>query len=518
MAAARTCWSAVGLVGRCGGGGSGGERRERRGSQRTVSLAKTHVCFPLVGGTSCRRAGGTGSNLVSVRRVRAIAHRVDAQRRARHAPSQPPVTGGGRLRRPARATVKASGCAPIVVRTVTFVHRCPFCGWERPAETETILEPGLRLLRRRAARGERGRHRARPPRGHRRARPARTRGDGTAVLALLVTSPWALPLLGVRLGDVAFLVPLVLHRLRRHRGCRPATVTEPSHAPVWRIAGARRRPRRRRPPALMVAAAVVTGDVGRAGFYLGAARSVLLVLAAATATPGAPRATRRPRACSTPRSLALICGGLGIWLLVVRSAAGGDAVLSGIVVLDIVAAMLFALGAAASGTPRARTGRVVARLRHASALDVGDGLVAGAAVGHAPRPACAHRRPVGASPASPSPPRPISGSRRSAASRPRPSTIGLAVDRAAASRCPLCAVLGLPRRRGRAAASPASSRRRRRVYFGALTLAALLLAFSRQAYLLRRAPARGRARARAAARSRPAATRSSRRSPAWRRR
>ena len=121
---------------------------------------------------------------------------------------------------------------------VTHVHRCPFCGWERRAESATILEPacdrcGGALRAVPVADIERVRREDLGGGG----RLTATRSDGTAVFALLVTLPWGLPLMGVELGDVAFVVPLVLLAFAAAR-LQARTVTEPGHLAAWRALAA----------------------------------------------------------------------------------------------------------------------------------------------------------------------------------------------------------------------------------------------------------------------------------------
>jgi diguanylate cyclase (GGDEF)-like protein len=349
-----------------------------------------------------------------------------------------------------------SGEAPIYVRVVTFVHRCPFCGWERQAASETILEPACDRCggSLRALQGEEiGLVREEDRLGH---IPAAKRSDGTAVFALLVTTPWALPLLGVKLGDIAFLVPLVLLAFSATR-LQARTVTEPGYAPVWRalqlsvsLAAAA--------SGVMVAAAMATGDIGRVGFYLGAGASVLLVIAAGgqarRGLHGAP-ATRVLDAAL----LALLLGGLGAWMLVVRG-GHSDVALLGIVVVDLVAVVLFALGAAASGAIGLVAGGAAGLVPDLSALTAMLWAAGGFALATASDLGLTPRR----------------GEMRA------PATIGRAWI-AGRIVLPLGAVLAFP---GAAVALllagelPVAGG----VYFGVLTLAALSLAFTRQAYLL----------------------------------
>src|SRR4051794_9080881 len=158
-----------------------------------------------------------------------------------------------------------------------YVHHCPFCSWQRPAVSATMLAPHcercggtLRAVgadRAEEARREDADTKSDPP-----------RRDGTPVFALLMVVPWLLPLLGVRVGDLAFVGPAVLC-MSALAALRAAARREPARAPVWRaLAGS---------AALGVASSVLavvdsvvgTGIAG-AGFYLGAAASALLVVAA----------------------------------------------------------------------------------------------------------------------------------------------------------------------------------------------------------------------------------------------
>ena len=303
-----------------------------------------------------------------------------------------------------------------------------------------------------------------------------TRADGTAVFALMVTLPWALPLLGVRLGDVAFVVPLLLLAFAAVR-LHARTVTEPGYLPVWRglaascvlAAGA---------SGVMVASGIMTGDVGLIGFYLGAGASVLLVFAAVAQARRGLAGTRATRVLDASL-LALIAGGLGTWLLVVPGFAG-DPALASVVALDLAALMLLALGAAAAG--RIRRARGAWWLAGGTlAITLGDGAIALAdadLIGDLPALtaifwavgafAFATAADLGLTPA---------GSRAEGA-----QVIGRKWI-AARIALPLAAVLVFP---CAALALLAAGRlgTAGSVYFGALTLSALLLAFGRQAYLL----------------------------------
>ena len=95
------------------------------------------------------------------------------------------------------------------MKVADFAHHCPLCAWHRLATTPTVRPPAcpqcgglLRAVS--AAHLERAREEDAP------TAPARRRSDGTAIFALLMTLPWLLPQLGVRLGDIAFAMPLMV--------------------------------------------------------------------------------------------------------------------------------------------------------------------------------------------------------------------------------------------------------------------------------------------------------------------
>src|SRR3954449_3230919 len=90
-----------------------------------------------------------------------------------------------------------------------YAHLCPLCAWHRPAESATMLKPqcprcGGILRAVRADELERARREDADT-----AVPLR-RGDGSAVLALLLAGTWLLPLVGVHVGDFAFAPAFIL--------------------------------------------------------------------------------------------------------------------------------------------------------------------------------------------------------------------------------------------------------------------------------------------------------------------
>ena len=378
-----------------------------------------------------------------------------------------------------RSGIKLRADAPMYVRvvTTTHVHRCPFCGWERQASTETVLDPactscGGTLRAVHTDEIERVRREDRGGSG-----TATARGDGTAIFALLVTVPWGLPLLGVELGDVAFIVPLVLLAFAAVR-LQARAVTEPRFAGVWRplaLAAALGSVA----AGLVVASSVITGDPGRAGYYVGAVGSLLMVVAAVAAARAGLAHAPTSRILDAAL-LAILVGGLGSWLLVIPGASAGHFALTAIVAMDLTAAALAALAAAATGSMRrARAAWWIAG--GAAAITVADGLVLAHAIGAAPAMtslaamlwglggfAVAVAADIG-----------LARPRRTASA---PRTIGRAWI-AGRIALPLGATLAFP---GAAAACAIAGELTTGavIYFALFTFLALVLAFARQAFLL----------------------------------
>ena len=369
------------------------------------------------------------------------------------------------------------GNAPNNVRVVTFVHRCGFCGWERPSDAETILDPacgrcGSALEALTAEDAERARREdARKP-----GRTA-TRSDGTAIFAVLVAGPLVLPALGIHLGTFAFALPLVMLAFATQRLATRALADRGS-APVWwwlagscGLAAAS--------AAIAMASAIFTGGTGRAGFYLGAAASACLLAAARSLAVRRLRGSPSSRLVDTAL-IALVIGALAWWFVVIPGAISGDVALTMVVVLDLTALLLLALAATARGGPRVGPAEwwFVAAV---GAATVGDSFVAAAASGT-----------IASLPALTALLWALAGFAFASAAdlgfgdaRPAHAADDLAGRRWIIGRVaiPLTAVLVLPTTGGMIMLADAHTVAGQ-VYFGALSVAALVLAFGRQAWLL----------------------------------
>jgi diguanylate cyclase (GGDEF)-like protein len=185
-------------------------------------------------------------------------------------------------------------------------------------------------------------------------RPAAARGDGMSVLALVIVLPWVLPMLGIELADVAFAVPLVLLTFAAARMAQLASTDA-----VWR------------PVLLALAVTCVAGAAGSAvavvsafagevssdlAYYVGAVGSAALVFA------GAILARRTFAACGWSRMVdagqaSMVVVALGVWFLILPGFRDGDPVLTAIVAADLAALVLFGLSALARRTGEPATVR-----------------------------------------------------------------------------------------------------------------------------------------------------------------
>jgi len=372
--------------------------------------------------------------------------------------------------------VKSSGAVPIFVGAVEFAHLCPFCGWHRPAESTTMLSPsceecgGTLHAVEAAAVEDAQRDDAWG------VMPPVVRGDGTSTLALLVVVPWLLPLIGIDILDVVFAVPLVM--------CAFASVH------LWRRADeATELGTVLRALALACAAAAVASgiQIGSAiagvgaelGFYVGASASAG-VLVAAVALARRSLARQRWPMLLDAALCGLVFAAVGFWFLIVPGLGRGDAGLSLVVIVDLLATVLVALSAVALTSHRRAPGAWW--LTFAGVLiTVGDGLVSAAAAGQvralpwltallwaAGGFALAATGEVGFAP------------RARGAATPRASSRRWLAIRVA---LPLAAILSFPAIAIAVNAATGLSAAGL-VFFGGLTLLSLVLAFVRQAHLL----------------------------------
>jgi diguanylate cyclase (GGDEF)-like protein/putative nucleotidyltransferase with HDIG domain len=253
-----------------------------------------------------------------------------------------------------------------------YVHHCVFCGWSRLAGSATLLSPNcgrcgctLRATTRddwaRTGGAPADEHPVTPTRNH----------DTTAMFAALMALPILLPVLGVGVGDVTFLIPFGLLLF--------ASV---------RAAGAARRVVERRGMWLSLsvgsglaaassALAVGTAMAGtstQAAFYLGSTASLALVLAM---TLWGRRVLDRVRMESLVDALLLGCllGAGAIYFVAVPGFSHRAPVLTGVFLIDLVALLVAALTTV--GRTGSRHRRVGWWLTSAcAAATLGDAIVA----------------------------------------------------------------------------------------------------------------------------------------------
>ena len=201
--------------------------------------------------------------------------------------------------------------------------------------------------------------------------------DATGVFAGLVMFPWLLPMFGVHVGDIVFLVPLVLLAFAANRA-HAASRREPAWRWCWRaltaacVAAAAA-------SVVAVASAVVLDGVGAATFYVGATASAALIVAtlalAARALPGVgwERVVDALLLC-------LVLAAVAVYFVVVPGLQDGNQALTLVVMMDLVALVVAAVCAVALND----RGRVVAAWWLTGgmvAVLVGDSLVSASAAG-----------------------------------------------------------------------------------------------------------------------------------------
>ena len=115
-----------------------------------------------------------------------------------------------------------------------FVHRCSFCGWSRPGRSSTVVSPACPecgctlegLSVRDAERADDQGTWKLPSRNP----------DVTAAFALIAAGPFLLPVIGVQVSDLAFVIPLTLLLFASLR-CRAAARRSPARRRMWTAFG-----------------------------------------------------------------------------------------------------------------------------------------------------------------------------------------------------------------------------------------------------------------------------------------
>lgn len=201
--------------------------------------------------------------------------------------------------------------------------------------------------------------------------------DATGLFAALVILPWLLPLVGIGVGDVVFLIPVAIFVFATHRAYIAAE-EDSGWAWGWRAmtvaagtaTGA---------SLLAVAAAVVSGSASSLGFYAGAASSVALVAAAGAIAAGSLRGVGWDTVADA-MLLCLVAIAATVFFVVIPGAERGDLALTLVVILDLAAFALVVVSAVAHGG-RWRTSPHWWLAGGLGALIVGDSLVAATASG-----------------------------------------------------------------------------------------------------------------------------------------
>jgi diguanylate cyclase (GGDEF)-like protein len=252
-----------------------------------------------------------------------------------------------------------------------YVHHCVFCGWSRAASSPTLLAPrcdrcGCTL--RAVTADEWARTAGTPPEEW---HPPARRQDVTALFAALVAIPVLLPVVGLSVGDITFVIPFALLTF--------ATV---------RAAAAARRVAERRGMwsalvvGLVVAAASsalavatdIAGTSSRVAFYLGAVASVALVLAMALWARRALAGVRMERLVDA-LLLGCVTSAGAIYFVAIPAFGRGGAVLTWVFLVDLLALLLAGLATVGrSGTRHRRVGWWLTGC--CAAAMAGDGIVA----------------------------------------------------------------------------------------------------------------------------------------------
>ena len=259
-----------------------------------------------------------------------------------------------------------------------YVHHCVFCGWSRPAESATILEPACErcgcVLRGDDA--DEYARLSRPTRRRRRVAPA-ANADVTGFFALVAAAPLLLPYAGVDLGDISFALPLVLLTFAVAASARAARIRGPRRS-LWALmvvnvslAWAA--------SAVGLANAVVGVGGDQAAFYLGSLASLCLLGAIGAFAVAALRRASVTALIDVVIVAITVCA-LGTLFVIAPGMRDGDPLLTGVAALDIAALLLAALAAVVQRGASER--RVLLPLvGGCAAATVGDCLVSATAAG-----------------------------------------------------------------------------------------------------------------------------------------
>jgi diguanylate cyclase (GGDEF)-like protein/putative nucleotidyltransferase with HDIG domain len=292
--------------------------------------------------------------------------------------------------------------------------------------------------------------------------------SGVFVLAM-AAGPLLLPAIGLKLGDVAFAPSLVFACWAASR-CWSAATRVPERRVAW-IAASVGLALGALASAVAIASAI-TGLLPDAGLYVGFAASVALLGAAAAFARGSLHGLRGEQIFDAALAAVLIVA-LGAWYVAIPGIGHGDVLLTAVFIVDVSALLLVAAAAIARLGMRTGATLVGALL----ALSAGDGAAVLSSAGRLgdPRVAIALLWAAGA----------IAFGLGAEADSQRPRVRQLAADKWPWARAlfplPIVIVLACLRfpeiKISDASFVPIA-------YFGFFTLVALVLGFSRQAYLV----------------------------------
>jgi diguanylate cyclase (GGDEF)-like protein len=257
-----------------------------------------------------------------------------------------------------------------------FVHYCAFCGWRRDAASLTVLSPrcercGCSLS------SCTPQHYEAAGLGHEdeiHQRPERV--DASATFVLVAAGPFLLPVLGVALGDMLFTIPFAMLAFAAFQCLRTAgSAGERRPIWVWLMASAGLAA----VASLFAVISSVAGGGTTGAFYLGATASVALLGVSAQLV------WRTVRGASPERLVdgfvfSLLIAGVAAYFVVIPGLRDGDAVLTGIFIVDLLAVLGAVMSVAARPSRRhRRVAWAIAGVGAAAGL--GDALVSAGAAG-----------------------------------------------------------------------------------------------------------------------------------------
>jgi diguanylate cyclase (GGDEF)-like protein len=255
-------------------------------------------------------------------------------------------------------------------------HHCAFCGWSRAATSSTVMPPACERCGSplRAATASEVVDYDPSSAG---VPPPSKSPDVTGLFAVFVIWPVVLPLVGLRVGSLAFAVPLVLLLFGATRAAKAAGRTRPGRRLVWWLMCAAASLGGLASAVTLLAPA--TGSFARSGFYLGIAASSCLVASMWRLVRVSSHGARLERVVDAALLLLLITA-LAAYFVAIPGLVHGDAVLTLVFLLDLTA-VLFASFAAVIRRERSHRRVGWALVVTTTSVAIGDAFVALSAAG-----------------------------------------------------------------------------------------------------------------------------------------